>query len=161
MVLDRLLALLQVNGRSLDRGDLSTDYPPRLANAGNPHPVLVIAEQSTFDTFTFDPAAVRVLMDEQGWTGTVTVLHSAADGAAGELEARNLFPVGLITEDPATGSAAAATGAYLRELGVVPLPTKVTIRQGSHVGRPSRLGVDIPVAGGITVIGTAVEIPVG
>lgn len=157
-VLDRLLALLHVSGRSLGRGDLSTTYPPRLANAGNPHPVVVLANQLTFDTFNFDPAAVRELMDEQGWTGTVTVLHPTAGRAGEEFEARNLFPVGPITEDPATGSAAAATGAYLRDLGSLLLPARVTIRQGSHVGRPGLLKVDIPAAGGITVTGAAVEI---
>ena len=33
--------------------------------------------------------------------------------------ARDPFPVGGVVEDPATGAAAAAFGAYLRELGLV------------------------------------------
>lgn len=74
-------------------------------------------------------------------------------------EARNLFPVGRITQDPATGSAAASTGAYLREIDHVPAGRRVTILQGAHVGRPSRLVVDIPPTGGITVSGRAVDIP--
>jgi PhzF family phenazine biosynthesis protein len=96
---------------------------------------------------------VAALMREQGWLGTVTVLH-AVDPA--ELDARNLFPVGRITEDPATGSAAASTGAYLRAQGF-PGDT-IRIRQGAHVGRPSELLVAIPSTGGIVVSGGATRI---
>jgi PhzF family phenazine biosynthesis protein len=154
-VLDRLLGLLTVDGRTVDRSDLAKDYPPRLSNAGNPHPVVVFRDQAVFDALTFDPAQMRELMDEQRWTGTVTLLLPTDDG----FHARNPFPVGRITEDPATGSAAASTGAYLRELGELELPARVTIHQGEHVGRPGILRVDIPLVGGITVSGTAVELP--
>lgn len=149
-VLDRLLRLL-----GLAQADLHGTYPARLSFAGNTHPVIVLGETAVFDRFTFDPAAVRALMDEQGWKGTVTVLavHSPT-----EFEARNLFPVGAITEDPATGSAAASVGAYLRELGLAEVPGQILIHQGRHVGRPSLLTVDIPAAGGIRVSGTATEI---
>ena len=147
-VLDALLALL-----GSTRADLHPDYPPRLAYAGNWHPVVVFAERETFDTFGFDPAALRSLMDAQGWAGTVTTLRVAG---AGEFEARNLFPVGVITEDPATGSAAASVGGYLRSLGAA--PGRVVIHQGAHVGRPGLLTVDIPAEGGIVVSGTAVPI---
>jgi PhzF family phenazine biosynthesis protein len=119
--------------------------------------VLVLADTTLFDSFAFDPEAVRRLMDVQGWAATVTILRCIADG---EFEARNLFPVGAITEDPATGAAAAAVGAYLRLLGLVEPPSRVLIRQGRHVGRPGLLTVDIPAAGGIVVSGSAVRIPV-
>jgi PhzF family phenazine biosynthesis protein len=139
----------------LDPSDLHPVLRPRLAFAGNVHPVLVLADRDVFDTFTFDPARLRALMDREGWTGTVTVLWQESPDV---LHARNLFPVGSITEDPATGSAAASTGAYLRHVGAVrPLAT-VTIHQGEHVGRPSRLIADIPSTGGITVTGSAVRI---
>ncbi|WP_367651787.1 PhzF family phenazine biosynthesis protein [Curtobacterium sp. MCPF17_052] len=73
-------------------------------------------------------------------------------------EARNLFPVGRITEDPATGSAAASVGAYLRAVGRASAGDRVVIRQGRHVGRPSLLLVDVPAAGGVTVTGGATPI---
>ena len=149
-VLKRLLSLLALRPDSLDPA-----YPPRLAAAGNTHPVLVMANQEEFNSFNFDAPALRLLMDEQGWAGTVTVLWAAS---AAEFQARNLFPVGDIREDPATGSAAAATGAYLRALGAVELPATVLIRQGRHVGRPSLLTVVIPATGGIKVSGTASHI---
>ncbi len=151
---DVLAGLLGLLGAG--HADLDPAYPPRVAYSGNWHPVLVFADQGLFDSFGFDPEAVRELMDAQGWAATVAVLHRATDG---EFEARNLFPVGAITEDPATGSAAAAVGAYLRILGLVEPPSRILIRQGRHVGRPGLLTVDIPAAGGIVVSGRAVRIP--
>jgi PhzF family phenazine biosynthesis protein len=149
-VLDRLLTLL-----GLRRTDLAADAPPRLAFAGNTHPVLVLHDPAVFDGFTFEPEALRALMLEQGWLGTVTVLHRRGPL---ELEARNPFPVGTMDEDPATGSAAAATGAYLRSEGLIAPPSTLRILQGRHVGRPSLLRVDVREAGGITVSGRATRI---
>lgn len=147
-VLDQLLQAL-----SLARSDLDPRFPPREAFAGNWHPVLVLADRELFHQFRFRPAEVAALMRAQGWLGTVTVLH--ATGAA-EFAARNLFPVGRITEDPATGSAAASVGAYLRELEYP--ERSVRIHQGAHVGRPSLLTVEIPAEGGITVSGGATRL---
>lgn len=146
--LDALLGLLGV-----DRSALHPDYPPLVSDAGNRHPVIVFAEREAFDGFRFDPGAMRELMDAQGWAGTVTTLREIGPD---EFEARNLFPVGVITEDPATGSAAASVGGYLRHLGRA--PGRVVIHQGAHVGRPSLLTVDIPAGGGVVVGGTAVTI---
>lgn len=157
-VLESLLGLFGIT-----RDDLDERHPPLLAYAGNRHPVLVLRDAAVFDGFDFDPAAARVLMDAQGWPATIIVLHRLPDAADGGLrfEARNPFPVGRITEDPATGAAAAATGAYLRALGAVTPPARVLIEQGRHVGRPSELVVDIPERGGIVVSGRAVPIPAG
>lgn len=150
----------------LTPGDLHPDYPPAVSFAGNRHPILVLADQDRLDRFTFDPDRLRALMDRQDWAGTVTVVvprvvpsvvpRVAAPGGPAEFEARNPFPVGAITEDPATGSAAASLGAYLRHLSRMPLPATVLIHQGRHVGRPSLLTVDIPASGGIRVSGEAV-----
>ena len=165
---DELLGLL-----ALDRDDLDPGWPLAEAFAGNWHPVVAVRSFAVFDAFGFAPGAVRELMDRQGWSGTVTVVCTesvdfaaaagagaavATRGADAELpaiEARNLFPVGDITEDPATGSAAAALGAYLRAVGLLAPPARFAVRQGRHVGRPSLLTVDVPPVGGITVSGTA------
>ncbi|CAH0284239.1 MULTISPECIES: PhzF family phenazine biosynthesis protein [unclassified Arthrobacter] len=149
-VLDTLLGLLGVG-----RDELHPAYPPLLAFAGNWHPILVFADRRTFDSFGFDPDPMRTLMDAQNWAGTVTTL---CEIGAGEFDSRNLFPAGAITEDPATGSAAAAFGGYLRLLSLVEPPSRVVVLQGSHVGRPSRLTINIPPLGGIAVRGEAVEI---
>lgn len=65
-------------------------------------------------------------------------------------------PPGGVVEDPATGAAAAAFGGYLRSLGLVVPPARITVRQGEDMGRPSRLLVDVPAGdAGIGVSGTA------
>ncbi|WP_402839757.1 PhzF family phenazine biosynthesis protein [Microbacterium sp. GXS0129] len=140
----------------LEPADLDPHHPPREAFAGNWHPMIVLRDAELFHQFRFAPAPVARLMAEQEWTGTITVLHRPSET---ELFARNIFPVGRITEDPATGSAAAATGAYLRAIDAVPADRVIRIHQGEHVGRPSLLTVDIPPTGGITVTGGARPIP--
>ena len=81
------------------------------------------------------------------WQKSPTIFH-----------ARNPFPVGGVIEDPATGSAAAALGGYLRTIEYLPIPTKLLIYQGETLGRPSQLTVEIPKTGGIVVRGTAVRL---
>ncbi|MCQ8829745.1 PhzF family phenazine biosynthesis protein [Streptomyces malaysiensis] len=74
--------------------------------------------------------------------------------------ARDPFPVGGVVEDPATGAAAAAFGGYLRVLGLVDGPTRVRIRQGEDMGRPSDLLLDVtPGDPRVRVSGQAVPIP--
>lgn len=147
-VLERLLGMLGLTG-----SDLDDRFPAREAFAGNWHPILVVDDGELFDQFRFSPDEVAALMRENGWLGTITVLHSVGPA---DFDARNLFPVGRITEDPATGSAAASTGAYLRALGHP--ETTVRIHQGAHVRRPSLLTVTIPPRGGIVVSGGATQI---
>jgi PhzF family phenazine biosynthesis protein len=147
-VLERLLAMLDLTGSDLDER-----FPAKEAFAGNWHPILVVDDRELFDQFRFSPAEVAALMRENGWLGTVTVLHAVGPA---DFDARNLFPVGRITEDPATGSAAASVGAYLRALGHP--ETTVRIHQGAHVRRPSLLTVTIPPTGGIEVSGGATRL---
>jgi len=150
-VADRLLGLM-----GLTHDDLDERMPLAQSFAGNLHPVVAVTAREVFDTFTFDPGAMRELLDERGWKGTAIVVHvegGLADGLVAE--ARNLFPVGDITEDPATGSAAASLGAYLRDRVGVPAPFGFMVRQGRHIGRPSVLSVDVPASGGIVVRGGA------
>lgn len=150
-VADRLLSLL-----GLDRSDLDARWPLKESYAGNWHPIVAVRDQEVFDAFRFDPGQVRALMDERGWAGTVTVVcRQTAEAGDLVVETRNLFPVGDIREDPATGSAAASFGAYLRSIDEVDPPARVLVRQGRHVGRPSLIVVDVPSAGGIVVSGGA------
>lgn len=138
-----------------DRSHLDDRHPPMLAFAGNRHPLIVLSEGALFDDFAFDPGAARMLMDAEGWPATIIVLRDLGEG---RWDARNIFPVGTLIEDPATGAAAAATGAYLRETGAITPPAQIEITQGRHVGRPGVLVVDVPEAGGITVTGSAARI---
>jgi PhzF family phenazine biosynthesis protein len=97
------------------------------------------------------------LMHQRDWTTVDLIWRENAT----TFHARNPFPPGGVVEDPATGAAAAAFGGYLRERRSVPLPSTVTVLQGTDMGRPSLLEVDIPQdpGSGIRVTGSAVALP--
>ena len=147
----RLLAALRINQHALDPA-----LPPRVSYSGNSHPIVGVTP-AVLDALDHDHSQLAGLMAEQNWGATVAVVTRLAPTV---FEARNPFPPGGVLEDPATGSAAAALGGYLRALGLVEPPVTITVRQGRHVGRPGVLTVDIPVGtGGIAVSGTAVPLP--
>lgn len=151
LVAARLLAALRVT-----RHDLDPALPLRVSYSGNSHPIVGVSP-AVLDALDHDQSQLAALMAEQGWGATVAVVSRLAPSM---FEARNPFPPGGVREDPATGSAAAALGGYLRTLGLVEPPTTITVHQGRHVGRPGVLTVDIPVGtGGIAVSGTAVPLP--
>lgn len=152
-LLDELLGALR-----WAREDLDPALPPRIAYAGAHHPVLAAARSERLAALDYDFTRLRALMATHDLT-TVALVHRRD---ATTYAARNAFAIGGVVEDPATGAAAAAFGAYLRELGLVEPPARITIHQGAEIGRPSLLTVDIPpnVGSGIDVTGVAVPIPV-
>jgi PhzF family phenazine biosynthesis protein len=135
-----------------DAADLDPALPGRVAFAGASHPVLAAASRARLADLDYDFDRLGRLMADRDWTTVQLVWRESAE----VFHARDPFPPGGVVEDPATGAAAAAFGAYLRELGLVDVPTTVTMHQGEDLGRPSRLTVDIPAEGPITVSGHAV-----
>jgi PhzF family phenazine biosynthesis protein len=136
--------------------ELDPALPVRIAFAGARHLVLAAATRERLRTLDYDFGRLKAAMLAHDlttvdlvWRETQTVFH-----------ARNPFPVGGVYEDPATGAAAAAFGAYLRALGLVPTPVEIVLHQGVDMGRPSRLsiGIDVDPASGIRVGGAAVAL---
>jgi len=83
------------------------------------------------------------------------------DAAGQRVRARFFFPKhGAVVEDPGTGSACANLGGWLLATGA-PLPARIDVRQGEHVGRPCRLGLEVTAEGRILVSGRVVEIARG
>lgn len=88
----------------------------------------------------------------------------APDGAG--FRARMFAPANGVPEDPATGSATAALAAPLLAAGVLPDgETRLTLRQGVEMGRPSELGLRVRVLDGrldqVCVSGRAVRVAQG
>ena len=133
------------------RDDLDVSIKPALAYAGAWHAVLAAASRERLANLDYDFAAAKSLMAREDLT-TLQLIWRETDDL---FHARNPFPPGGVVEDPATGAAAAALGGYLREAGYVEAPFDFEIRQGEDMGRPSRLGVSVPAAGGVVVRGTA------
>jgi PhzF family phenazine biosynthesis protein len=146
-----LASLLDILG--WDATDLDPDLPPRVAFAGAWHPIIAAATRERLAKLDYDFDELATLMAAREWTTIDLVSRESAT----VFHARNPFPPGGVVEDPVTGAAAAAFGGYLRELELVALPTTLTIYQGTDLGRPGVLTVDIPAepGTGIAVTGTA------
>ena len=146
-------------GRALDAlhwspEELDPALPPRIGFAGARHLILAARTRDRLRALDYDYASLKQLMLANDLT-TVALVWREAPAI---FHARNPFPPGGVVEDPATGAAAAAFGAFLRELGLVATPATVTIHQGADMGRPSLLTVDIGDRGGIRVTGQAVPV---
>lgn len=148
--LDEALAALRWS-----RDDLDPALPPRIGFAGAFHPVIAAATRERLAALDYDFERLGDLMRARDWT-TMQLVWRESELL---LHSRNPFPPGGVVEDPATGAAAAAFGAYLRELGLVTPPASVTLLQGEDLGRPGLLRVDIRAdRPEIDVTGAAVEI---
>jgi PhzF family phenazine biosynthesis protein len=132
--------------------DLDLMILPVQAYAGAWHLILAVKEQDRLNRLEYDFEGLKRLMLQAEWT-TLQLIWREDEGL---FHARNPFPIGGIIEDPATGSAAAALGGYLRDAKLITAPKTIVIRQGDAMGRPSRIVVDMPVTGGIIVTGEAV-----
>src|SRR4029077_14626852 len=119
--------------------ELDPDLPPAVGFAGAKHLILVARERRRLEQLDYPFDALAALMREHDLTTLQLVWREAPD----RFRARDPFPVGGIVEDPATGAAAAASGASLRAHGVIVPPASFEIIQGVEMGRPSRITVSI------------------
>lgn len=139
-----------------ERDDLDPAYPAHVAFAGNDHLVLGVSRLATLAGLDYDFDQLSALMEREQWT-TVHMFWAEHDDV---FHVRNAFPPGGVVEDPATGAAAAAFGGYLRSLGLVTTPARLTLLQGRHMGSPSRLIVDIDaLTDTVRVTGSASRMP--
>lgn len=145
-------AVLAALGWAAD--ELDPALPPRVAYAGARHLILAAASRQRLAALDYDFDALLSAMGDHELTTVDLVWRQDAT----TFHARNPFPVGGVVEDPATGAAAAAFGAYLRALGLVTPPVVVTVHQGDDMGRPSVLTVTIDDRPEIRVTGRAVRL---
>ena len=119
--------------------DLDPAFPPRIAFAGARHLVLAAATRAASRIWRTTSRASKTLMHRLDLTTVQLVWRESAT----VFHARDPFPVGGVVEDPATGAAAAAFGAYARDLGLVPEDAVLTLHQGEDLGRPGELTVTL------------------
>ncbi|MFJ8868446.1 PhzF family phenazine biosynthesis protein [Streptomyces sp. NPDC102473] len=118
---------------------LDPALPPRIAYAGARHLVLAAATRERLADLSYDFARLEALMRRLDLTTVQLVWRESGS----VFHVRDPFPVGGVVEDPATGAAAAAFGAYARELGLVPEDAVLTLHQGADMGRPGTLTVEL------------------
>ena len=133
--------------------ELDPLLPPRVSYAGARHLILAAATRARLKDLDYDFDALKATMHEHELV-TVDLVHRQDETT---FHARNPFPVGGVVEDPATGAAAAAFGAYLREENLITPPATITVHQGVDMGRPSLLTITLePDEAEIRVSGRAV-----
>jgi trans-2,3-dihydro-3-hydroxyanthranilate isomerase len=120
---------------SLPAVDLCADTPPQVLSVGLPFLVVAVASRVALRKAKPSLAAHERVLPP---IGTDAVFAYAPGDAAEELHARMFSPLDSIVEDPATGSAAAATLAFLaarRPARDAEIAWRIT--QGVDMGRPS------------------------
>jgi trans-2,3-dihydro-3-hydroxyanthranilate isomerase len=124
--------------------DLDPDLPAGVAAAGVPFAFLPVRPDAVAKAAPDLPAVAAATADQ---TGIAVV---AVDREKGTAHVRVFCPQVGVAEDPATGSAAVALGVFLGGRGVLADgPSVLRIAQGTEMGRPSALEVQVRIAGGV------------
>ena len=134
--------------------DVGADLPVAVASTGLPFLIVPVNFLQNLGSADPNDGAVEAIADEHGVAGIYAFTFDAL-GADSTLHARAFAPSVGIAEDPATGTASGACGAYLREVGAFEdFPEEMVFEQGHFVDRPSE--VRVRVAGDVRVGGHAV-----
>jgi len=131
---------LNINENHLDRR-----FPIALANTGNWHLMVAVNTKECLDNIKYESSRLSNILSG---TGAITAHVFFADSQR-LFYARNFCPTIGIPEDPATGAAAGAFGAYLVREGLLPDEiSEIEIVQGEAMGRPGRIIVRTSVQNG-------------
>ncbi|MCL5972036.1 MAG: PhzF family phenazine biosynthesis protein [Firmicutes bacterium] len=143
---------------SLDISLLSYDRPPMIAGTGLMQ-LMVPLSQDRVAEIEPDFSQLALLLSDWHVNGVYIVAQSSS----GEYHARFFGGGRTITEDPATGSAAAAWGTYLLQTTGATTAERFLINQGEEMGRPSQLWVRLNVVspGSLEIGGHAVPVIAG
>jgi PhzF family phenazine biosynthesis protein len=133
-LLDEALKALQWSTDELD-----PQLPPKVSYAGARHLILAAKTRARLQNLDYDFEDLKAIMHAHELVTTDLVYREDET----TFHARNPFPVGGVVEDPATGAAAAAFGAYLRHERLITPPATITVHQGVDMGRPSLLTIEI------------------
>ncbi len=150
--IDKATLTEAIEALNWQRDELDPTIPPSFAYAGSWHLVIAVQESDRLARLSYDFDRLKAFMILH----ELTTLQLIWRETEGQFYCRNPFPIGGVIEDPATGSAAAALGGYLRSIEGVKPPATIVIYQGDAIDRPSQLMVEIPSIGGIIVRGCAV-----
>ena len=137
---------------------LDTGWPVQVVSTGIRQmfiPVRSLAEVSALSPRRQEPAALSRLcaeLDPETRCHECLMVLTLETETPGTHVHTRMFAPGLgIGEDPATGSATGGLGAYLIENRIIPATpptTHLVAEQGSEMGRPSRLTIEIDGAPG-------------
>ena len=136
---------------SLRALDIRPDIPPQVLSVGLPFLVVAVASREVLRKAKPDATAHERVLPP---SATDAVFAYAWGDDAEELHARMFSPLDSLAEDPATGSAAAATLAFLAaQRPARDAETAWRVTQGVDMGRPSLiLGRTVKRDGAVTAV---------
>jgi PhzF family phenazine biosynthesis protein len=121
---------------------LSADLPLARATTGLPFVMIPVEYLADLSEMEPDMAAIEALSDEYDCAGVYAFTFDTLD-AESTLHARMFAPGAGVPEDPVTGTASGACGAYLDRFGALdPTPERMRFEQGHFVDRPGLVHVD-------------------
>ncbi|WP_248516544.1 PhzF family phenazine biosynthesis protein [Salinarchaeum laminariae] len=137
---DRIAAALGLRPSAVT--DLETELPLAVSSTGLPWLLVPVAFLSQLGEVDPDLDAVAEIADEVDAVGIYAFTFDTLERDA-HVHARAFAPGAGVAEDPVTGTAAGATGAFLRHVGAFDddLPDEIVVEQGHYVDRPGRVQV--------------------
>ncbi len=122
--------------------DIGADLPLAVASIGLPFLIVPMNFLEAVSGLQPDFAAIAALSEELDVTGVYAFTFDALE-AGSTLHGRMFGPAAGVDEDPVTGTASGAVGAYLREFDAFDgeLPDEMAFEQGHFVDRPGRVFV--------------------
>ena len=144
---------------SIPKGAIVTrNHAPQIASVGRSFVMIELADLNTLAQATPVTDTFHIARKQHGGTENRFSTYLYVKTPSG-VQARMFAPLNNIPEDAATGSAAAALGAYLT--AVNNQPQELEIAQGVEMGRPSQIFVSTTIENGqpssVTVRGAAVK----
>jgi trans-2,3-dihydro-3-hydroxyanthranilate isomerase len=131
-----------------DREDLDESLPIQIISTGIPSLAVPIRSLADLRHCRVNAALVAEITTRIGATGCHAFSRETIEIGESRAHARFFAPANNISEDPATGSASGALGAYLVHHGVSGVEPRggkfqFVIEQGDFMNRPSRINIEI------------------
>ncbi|QPV64016.1 PhzF family phenazine biosynthesis protein [Halosimplex litoreum] len=121
--------------------EVGEDLPIARASTGLPFLVVPVGYFEQLSAVEPDLDAVETLCEETDTEGLYAFTFDTLEGEA-TLHGRSFAPLAGIPEDPVTGTASGAVGAYLRYQAALDTEDPLVFEQGHFLDRPGRVLVD-------------------
>lgn len=132
----------------LNREDLDESLPIQVITTGLSCLAVPVRSLADLRDIRINASLLADIYTRYGGTGCHAFTRETLEVGASRAHARFFAPADNIPEDPATGSACGALGAYLVHHGALSLEPedgqfRFVIEQGDFINRPSRINLDV------------------
>jgi trans-2,3-dihydro-3-hydroxyanthranilate isomerase len=119
-------------------------FPIHVVSTGLPVIIVPVRSLTAVKSIVPDPTVINELCERHGANGIMVFTTITVEELSTVHTRMFASPIGVL-EDPATGSASGALGAYLVHHGVVEVKsmTEIVAEQGYEMDRPSRIHIEV------------------